>query len=362
MISAVERPFVRPNSKTLGGDLPQLAAEHALGRGQQMPPWDNINLYGGQYVIGEEAQPEYVAKLSGASVDGGSGIVFDRKRIYRVDDCGDGELGEQMLEPEWPTVTHSKRLATVVHRFKGHYYHWFAEELPRLLLLEEYFASLPEDKRVHDLAVLVPAGAVEHFVSTTLHLLEIKWKVIVAEPGVRYTADELYVPTPVCDGRPSRESVERVRARLAPHMQSSQLPAAEGGGGGDSPPATQNRRIVVIKRLEAENDLENHDELENRLRFEFPDEELVIYDGTTHLGGTVETFSGTNLIIAPHGAGLVNMMFAPPGCVVVELMHRHRSNWKYWHLATALGLEHWTVFSEGTSFDDSLVVRQRSCF
>jgi hypothetical protein len=32
-------------------------------------------------------------------------------------------------------------------------------------------------------------------------------------------------------------------------------------------------------------------------------------------------------------------------CVVVELMHHGMPNWKYWHLAAALGLEHWTVFA-----------------
>ena len=94
----------------------------------------------------------------------------------------------KVLEPEWPTVAHFPRLATVVHRFKGHYYHWFAEELPRLLLLEEFFARLPEEqkevlhggagsKAEQQLAVLVPVGAVEHFVAATLHRLQIKWKV-----------------------------------------------------------------------------------------------------------------------------------------------------------------------------------------
>ena len=44
------------------------------------------------------------------------------------------------------------------------------------------------------------------------------------------------------------------------------------------------------------------------------------------------------MIIAPHGAGLVNMLWAPNGTTVVELMHTTtRPNVNYWHLATALG-------------------------
>ena len=91
--------------------------------------------------------------------------------------------------------------------------------------------------------------------------------------------------------------------------------------------------------------VENHDELENRLRFEFPNEQLgaapsgnlllccnplstmqpiswkaadsalfyfkspnapplsVVYDGTTALRETIEIFQRASLIIAPHGAG-----------------------------------------------------------
>ena len=44
--------------------------------GSTTPPWDGLNIFGGEYVYGEEAQPEYVARLQSASVDGGSGANF----------------------------------------------------------------------------------------------------------------------------------------------------------------------------------------------------------------------------------------------------------------------------------------------
>ena len=45
--------------------------------------------------------------------------------------------------------------------------------------------------------------------------------------------------------------------------------------------------------------LENHDELENRLRFEFPDEELVIYGSTLEGGGQVVAAGGSCMVAAP---------------------------------------------------------------
>ena len=50
--------------------------------------------------------------------------------------------------------------------------------------------------------------------------------------------------------------------------------------------------------------------------------------------------STARLIIAPHGAGLVNMLFAPVDSVVVEIMQRSHPNTNYWHLATALCAPH----------------------
>ena len=48
------------------------------------------------------------------------------------------------------------------------------------------------------------------------------------------------------------------------------------------------------------------------------------------------------------------MLFAPADAVIVELMQAKRPNINYWHMATALGLEHWTVHSEG-GYEDKLI-------
>ena len=133
-----ERPFARPNTLTLDGHLPHREADESP---ELLPPWDGLNLFGGGYVHGEEAQAEYVAKLQDASVDGKTGYVFDSHRIYNVDPCDDNEFSQALEEPEWPLVSHHRRVATIATNERGHYYHWFAENLPRLLLLEEYFAG-----------------------------------------------------------------------------------------------------------------------------------------------------------------------------------------------------------------------------
>ena len=134
-----ERPFLRPDTHTLGGRPPR--GSDGSGSALAMPPWDGVNLFGGGYVRGEEAQPEYVAQLASASVDGATGYVFDEQRVFHVNYCDDAEFLAPLEEPEWPEVSSHRRLATIAGEHTGHYYHWFAEDLPRLLLLEEFFAS-----------------------------------------------------------------------------------------------------------------------------------------------------------------------------------------------------------------------------
>jgi capsular polysaccharide biosynthesis protein len=47
--------------------------------------------------------------------------------------------------------------------------------------------------------------------------------------------------------------------------------------------------------------------------------------------------SGARCVVAPHGAALTNMVFAPPGATLVELFHPQHKNHCYVNLAAACG-------------------------
>lgn len=51
-------------------------------------------------------------------------------------------------------------------------------------------------------------------------------------------------------------------------------------------------------------------------------------------------FQDAEIVIAPHGAGLANMVFAAPGLRVIELIPDGVMNWCYRHLAAASGHEY----------------------
>jgi hypothetical protein len=178
-------------------------------------------------------------------------------------------------------------------------------------------AALQDDDVMILLPRGLPDGGSQPWLLATLEMLGIpNDRVIHADPETRYYAEELFVPTAACLGRPSREMVERVRARcaglvlppppflpLCPCHLDWNFPTQRGlfglalcvlrrlrgvvfsraGPCSFSPGATVTlpaaaRRIILVKRRDVEERaLENHNELEARLRFEFPPDSVHVY-------------------------------------------------------------------------------------
>eukprot|EP01049_Picozoa_sp_SAG25_P014606 SAG25_NODE_2643_length_1472_cov_36.564609_3_plen_125_part_00 len=77
-------------------------------------------------------------------------------------------------------------------------------------------AALQDDDVMILLPRGLPDGGSQPWLLATLEMLGIpNDRVIHADPETRYYAEELFVPTAACLGRPSREMAERVRARCA---------------------------------------------------------------------------------------------------------------------------------------------------
>lgn len=61
----------------------------------------------------------------------------------------------------------------------------------------------------------------------------------------------------------------------------------------------------------------------------------------------VELMQRTEILLAPHGAGLTNMMLCPPGTQVVELADLSFPNPNFYAVASAMGHDYWLVPSQG---------------
>lgn len=193
------------------------------------------------------------------------------------------------------------------------YHHWMIDGIGRLAL------TPPAEIAAFD-QVLVPA-LTAGFQHDSLARAGIAADRLVAmQPGDVVEAAELAVPWSITGGDRPHPGLRALFRRLA-----TAGPAAPAG----EPPAL----IYVDRRASPRRRLLNEPELIAALAARgFAIVRLESLD----LASQIELFGQAACIVAPHGAGLANLLFARPGCRVVELHMDRHVHWGYRWLA-ALG-------------------------
>jgi hypothetical protein len=99
-------------------------------------------------------------------------------------------------------------------------------------------------------------------------------------------------------------------------------------------------RIIYIWRADtAAREMRNEDELVERLVRDFNVEPVIL--SSLHLDQQIALFQSARTIVAPHGAGLANVVFCSPGAVLYELLPDHYINSCPNQLAQLRGLDYW---------------------
>jgi hypothetical protein len=115
--------------------------------------------------------------------------------------------------------------------------------------------------------------------------------------------------------------------------------------------------ILVVDRREngiCNRCLENTDAIIVALQKAFPTRKVFRYMGDIPLKQQMEAFASGELIVAPHGAGLVNLVFAPNHAKVIEIYNNpHEVNYCFFDLALGLRLRYRMLSPLKTS--DSMV-------
>jgi len=104
-------------------------------------------------------------------------------------------------------------------------------------------------------------------------------------------------------------------------------------------------RIYLSRRRAKRRRLVNEAELEARLgRMGF----VCLQPELRSVAEQAALFSAAKWVVAPHGAGLANLVFAPPGALLVELFHPDNQNQTYRNLARACGLRYASLVGRRT--------------
>lgn len=254
----------------------------------------------GQYV-GEATIPERsVWSIGNATVVMPESVAMQKGRILSESLPFDHFLDTVLFIKDWfrarptqPATPNAGFLITITHA--RNYHLWIHFALPRLLFWER----LPDRANV---VALVPDEA-PRFITDALDLYRAR------QPEFRYekvsrsnlTLDRLIVAEPMSvEDLPNPLSVEWLRRTF--------LPAA---------PSVAGRSILISRKGALEREILNEDELLATLRplgFERFDPANATFEEQ------IRVFSSARRIVAPHGAALATLAFAPSGTHVVELL------------------------------------------
>jgi capsular polysaccharide biosynthesis protein len=277
----------------------------------------------------------YVAALDEVLVDGEFWSVVDGERIYTQEtqarSVSNSPRVRGRMTPDrnqcvitLPCAPQRIDAPCILLGSDANYAHWVLRNLLKLSLLET--AGLPAG-----LPFLVGEN-LRGWQRAYLELLDIPAARLLPVPAGQIVAcRRLYVPTQLRNHPRMAEGIAWLRGRLAPQLAAQ--PSDDAGA-----------LLYASRREQTNRRLLNEDAVEAMLaQMGF----RIIVPGEMSVPAQIEAFSRARVVVAPHGAALANMVFAPPAATLVEICSSailHMGEVRY--LVGAAGQQVRTVVSE----------------
>jgi capsular polysaccharide biosynthesis protein len=261
-----------------------------------------------------------VVTLPGGRVYG-SGIVLapDGRSLVAefardFGDVADGRHWLQDYRRMRPPVPISGRTAVVAVNLGSRYAHWLLEELPRWLSLRPGMAD----------NVIANTGS--PFIRDVLALINPPRRPIPVSRHSHYTCETLVVP-PIAQPTPS--TLGMLKAFAEQHR---------------SPAAAPAEKLYITREHATRRRVVNEAELWSALAARgFVKLSLE----TLPWRDQVAAFAAAKIVVAPHGAGLANLVFCRPGTRAVEFFNRSYVNPCFGTWAEAAALDYRAIIPEG---------------
>ena len=272
----------------------------------------------------------YVVPVGGARLVGRAGLVVLPDGSYAAESAANAEVlaaqRDYLRPPKRPTVTMPGDYYSmlVVWSVKGNYYHWTHDTLTRAYRIHEH---LPPDTRF-----VVPAG-LSAWQRDTLDAVGVTEDRRVEFDGeTEWELERLhFAPSTTNSGSDRPDVYTWLRDAIV-----------DAYGITPGPPV---RRIHISRREARKRRLVNEDAVEavlDELGFE-----TCIAERLSHRE-QVARFAEAEVIVAAHGAGLTNALFAPPGSRVLDILEPKKlyQGYIFWSLADARAQEYWYMVGD----------------
>ncbi len=269
----------------------------------------------------------------------GLGDYFRSAIIYRL--IAHPELLKRRSIPKtllWPAVTnlHGKYILAYPHWAADNYYHWMLEFLPRLApIIDPSGFSNISDNWTDCKIILPPNNA--HWMSESLQILGLHDNQLYRTNGRQLRVEKLYyvsslgsiMNTPIW-------AIKWLRSKFMLHTS-------------DYPQAKQ--RIYISRKKASKRRAINECEVEFVLtRYGFVS--LVLEDLTVM--EQISYFQNAEIIVAPHGAGLTNIIFSD-GVSIIEFLDPSWFSPTFFNLSIDCKHKYWFVLGQKSGDTDIFV-------
>ncbi|CAF3333845.1 unnamed protein product [Rotaria socialis] len=295
----------------------------------------------------------------------GSVLVLTCTRVIAVIGCSTSNISSR-LKSKFPTSTNNcigpenvtassttiisvNKLVILAHTWYNAFYHLTTEAISRLMILHELILFDP------DIYILLQYPVYTKSAKELLELLGIADHRVIyyssqMEGSTLFRANIIFIPRGInCGGAPPG-LLEQIHVKaLSPSMigkippkpyLSLPLPTAQVGR--ENTPIlrkgsfrVKNGPIILISRsITRSRRIHNEIDILRFLAAEYTEIPLVIFYGNNSLVDTIALFNSARVLVAPHGAGQVHILWMRPGTVMIEISPRNNYNGCYQAIAT----------------------------
>lgn len=303
--------------------MPTVFGEIVQGR-----VWDRFGR-NAHYTVPER----YLVSISGAKLVGKQGTVILPDGAYTIETARIEENIVRLLE--YYSIVKKFTLRSVkksgnyfsllqLHCYTHNYYHWTHDVLQKIYLVKDF---LPKD------VIYIVPGNLKDWQYQTLEMLGIRREQTIAfSHKERWELENLYFcPLINPKGGHLRPALEWIRNSAYQHF-------------GINPDATEpTERIFISRSLATGRKIVNEPEVEELLtRHGFK----TYFLENLSLKDQISLFSRAEAVVAPHGAGLTNLTFAPLGTRVLEFFEPTTGAICFWSLSDCLEQPYRCLFGE----------------
>jgi hypothetical protein len=285
---------------------------------------------------GNKTHLDFAVGLEGCRFWGGSAVITPDNKLL-------SDISIHMrVNPENPTKhpvfwkdiqppeTIEKSVAVLSAPGGNTYFHWMVDVLPRLHLIQEYVDQVGEE-----IDFFIVNSLSNKFQKQTLELLGIVGsKLIEVKNYPHISPTKLIAPSFI------RHQTCNIGSWAFLFLRNHLIEVSRAKVGAMDTP-----KFLYVSRSKANSrQIKNEEQVYDVLKAKGFQR---VFLEALNIEEQIVLFASSECIVAPHGAGLTNLLFCDEGTKVLEVYSPNYVSVSYWNISSQLGLDYYYLFGQG---------------